>query len=169
LQQGKRCPRRAFHGRQGAKGWQRFRRKKAETIHLQGREIRRRVLRLRGQAGTDAPEAPIAVPISAEKGRMIRRRHAVIRVHNHAACRVFDMRLGVKRQKPIPSRRTIPAGPRQRAIATTALRHTPHDEHGNPARTIRQHQVLHRAGDILGRRAGFLNVARAIQAQQAAR
>ena len=37
------------------------------------------------------------------------------------------------------------------------------------AGAIRQHQVLHGAGDILSRRAGFLDVARAIQAQQAAR
>ena len=100
---------------------------------------------------------------------MIRRRHAIIRVHNHTACWVFDMRLGLKRQKTIPPGRTIPARARQRAIATTALRHAPHDEHGNPARTIRQQQVLHRAGDILGRRAGFLDVARAIQAQKTAR
>ena len=100
---------------------------------------------------------------------MIRRRHAIIRVHNHAACWIFDMRLGLKRQKPIPTCRTIPGRPRQRAITGAALRHTPHDQHGNPARTIRQHQILHWAGDIFRRRAGFLDVARAIQAQQAAR
>ncbi len=82
MQQRKRSPSRTFHGRQGAKSGQSLGCEKTGAIHLQGSEIRRRVLGLRGQDRANAPEAPIAIPITAEKRRMISRCHAVIRIRD---------------------------------------------------------------------------------------
>ena len=115
----------------------------AVRVGLHAREIARREPVRAREHRPDAPRAPVAEPVPAEKHREVGWRDALVRVHQPAALGGNAMRQGLAGRPADPVMRPVRPAYRRRPVTRAADRHAAGDPEGD-APLVGHQQVLQR-------------------------